>query len=68
MMVEQGLLAGATLVKGQPRIPQSSVLRYQESLPRGSADYKAAAKAADMYSIPDELYVERIKRRQARKS
>lgn len=68
MMVEQGLFAGTTLVGGAPRIPQSSVLAYQAQTPVGSADYKAAAREAGLYGIPDQVYVERSERRQASKS
>ena len=66
MLVDRNRLAGAAKTPGGHRkIPRSSVLAWIESNPPikdADADYKAAAREAGMYDIPEETYVKALSR------
>lgn len=64
-LVERGHLKGAIASGAECRIPRSSVTRYRKQLRSGSADSKAGAQEAGMYSIPEQVYVEHIAKRRA---
>lgn len=61
MLVDRNRLPGAVKTPGGHRkIPKSSILAWMDSNPPakdGGADYKAAAREAGMYDIPEETYV-----------
>lgn len=59
MLIDRGRLPGAVKSGGGHRkVPRSSVLAWIEAHePRGSTDYRAAAKAAGMYEIPEKVYI-----------
>ncbi len=61
MLVDRKRLAGAVkTLGGHRKIPRGAVLAWIESNPPSTdvdADYKAAAREAGMYDIPEETYV-----------
>ena len=59
MLIDRGELPGAVKSGGgHRRVPRSSVLAWIEAHEtRNSTDYRAAAKAAGMYEIPEKVYL-----------
>lgn len=59
MLVDRGQLPGAVKSGGgHRRVPRSSVLAWIEAHEtRDSTDYRAAAKVAGMYEIPEKIYI-----------
>lgn len=61
MLVDRKRLPGATKSSGgHRRIPRESILTWIKNNPpatEADADYKAAAKEAGMYDIPEETYI-----------
>lgn len=67
MLVQHGLVTGATLTGTEKCIPRSSLLAYKASQPPiGSSDYKAAARDAGMYRIPDKQILRALAKRRSR--
>ncbi len=64
MLIDQDQLPGSTKTAGGHRkVPKSSVKAWIESHKvSGSTDYRAAARAAGMYDIPERSYVKAAKR------
>ena len=58
MLIDRGRLPGAVKSGGgHRRVPRSSVLAWIETHEtRDSTDYRAAARAAGMYEIPEKVY------------
>lgn len=70
MLIDQGQLPGAMKTAGGHRkVPQSSVEDWVAShTVQGSADYRAAAREAGMYAIPEIDYVKALATRNKRKN
>lgn len=68
MLIDQDQLPGATKTAGGHRkVPQSSVKSWVAAHKvSGSADYRAAARAAGMYDIPESVYVKAASKRSKR--
>lgn len=66
MLVDRKRLAGAVKTAGGHRkIPRAAILAWIESNPpekEVDSDYKAAARKAGMYDIPDETYIANLAR------
>ena len=67
MLIDRGILAGGvTSAGGHRRVPEKSVFAWIEMQPkqgRHDTDYRAAARKAGMYAIPEKAYVETMKAR-----
>ena len=67
MLIDRNILAGGvTSAGGHRRVPEKSVLEWIEMQPKPGqrdTDYRAAARKAGMYAIPEKAYVETMKAR-----
>jgi excisionase family DNA binding protein len=68
MLIDNKKLAGAFVTEGgHRRVPESSVrawIKEREAMARQS-DYRAAAAEADMYAVPEKVFVETKARRRS---
>ncbi|MGE4243215.1 excisionase family DNA-binding protein [Ramlibacter sp.] len=66
MLIDAGRLPGATRTEGgHRRVPEASVLalkKERDAAKKRDANYRAAGKAAGIYDIPEEEWVEAAKR------
>ena len=65
MLIDRHVLAGGVIsAGGHRRIPERSVVEWIQSQPKPGkrdGDYRAAARTAGMYDIPEKAYVKTVK-------
>ncbi len=67
MLIDRNVLAGGvTSAGGHRRVPEKSVVEWIQNQPKPGkrdADYRAAARKAGMYDIPEKAYVNSMRAR-----
>lgn len=70
MLIDRHVLAGGvTSAVGHRRVPEKSVIEWIQNQPKAGKrdiDYRAAARVAGMYDIPEIAYLKKMKTRRNR--